>query len=38
MSNREYYGDYTPVNLSSQDKTQAANSMQGSEHLPGQVG
>lgn len=37
MSNRDYYGDYTPENLSSQDKPQQMNSMQDSEFVPGQV-
>ena len=37
MSNRDYYGDYTPENFSSQDKTQQFNSMQNSEFLPNQV-
>jgi hypothetical protein len=37
MSNRDYYGDYTPENLSSQDKPQQMSSMQNSEFVPGQV-
>lgn len=37
MSNRDYYGDYTPENLSSQDKTQQVGSMQNSEFLANQV-
>ncbi|OKO94465.1 hypothetical protein PENSUB_11732 [Penicillium subrubescens] len=36
MSNRDYYGDYTPENLSSQDKPQQMSSMQNSEFVPGQ--
>lgn len=37
MSNRDYYGDYTPENLSSQDKSQQMSSMQNSEFVSGQV-
>ncbi|KAJ5883925.1 uncharacterized protein N7473_010811 [Penicillium subrubescens] len=37
MSNRDYYGDYTPENLSSQDKPQQMSSMQNSEFVPGQA-
>ncbi|KAJ5358757.1 uncharacterized protein N7496_011170 [Penicillium cataractarum] len=36
MSNRDYYGNYTPENLSSQDKTQQMGSMQNSEFLANQ--
>jgi hypothetical protein len=37
MSNRDYYGDYTPENFASQNNTQQPNSMQNSEFLPNQV-
>ncbi|KAJ5449888.1 uncharacterized protein N7458_006337 [Penicillium daleae] len=36
MSNRDYYGDYTPENFASQNNTQQPNSMQNSEFLPNQ--
>ncbi|GLI78199.1 hypothetical protein PoHVEF18_006506 [Penicillium ochrochloron] len=37
MSNRDYYGDYTPENLSSQDKPQQMSSIQKSDFVPGQT-